>query len=318
LGTRHTHWSEKSALLVVEQQTKATRNFKSKVALSPPFGYNGAAPQAIERASRIFFGFPKILNMYPQIPRNRTLTGRFDHVNIDSQLCLSRSLDAPSRPLDPNPNPVPTSSIPFVETEHGRLRRIQRGIDKKDLQRARKYGTRVPGRVRPDGSCTSKYTYNDIVYIVNDATAEEITSYAVPLTLEPVPLPESAEVIHTLTRDKLLSKPSSWTSNTVLVVDVSGSMREGDVWGTRDRLSAIWVSVALDFLAHRLECGAAKTTDMISIVTLEENPKHVALYEPTTWTLYNKIVDIYKNKTVRACGHGPVGCSIQSFDQYIQ
>ena len=39
---------------------------------------------------------------------------------------------------------IPTSAIPFVETEHGRLRRKQRGIDKQDLQAAKKYGQRYP------------------------------------------------------------------------------------------------------------------------------------------------------------------------------
>jgi hypothetical protein len=37
---------------------------------------------------------------------------------------------------------VRTSAITFVETEHGRMRRRQRGIDKKNLQEARKYGQR--------------------------------------------------------------------------------------------------------------------------------------------------------------------------------
>ena len=200
---------------------------------------------------------------------------------------------------------IPTSSVPFVETEHGRLRRAQRGIDKKDLQRARKYGTWAPTHDRPDGSPTALYTYKDIVYIVNEATDEEVTSYAIPLTLDPVPLAASADDSHLLAKVRIDLKPSRWTSNTVFVVDVSGSMKEGDVWGTRDRLGSIWVSIALDFLAHRLESGAAKSTDVVSIVTLEENPRFVVHEEPTTWTLYNKIVNIYNEKTIRARGHGP-------------
>jgi len=35
-----------------------------------------------------------------------------------------------------------TSAVSFVETEHGRMGRRQRGISKKDLQRAKKYGGR--------------------------------------------------------------------------------------------------------------------------------------------------------------------------------
>ena len=186
------------------------------------------------------------------------------------------------------------------------MRRIQRGIDKKDLQSALKHGMRIPSHIRrKDGSPTALYTYKNITYIVNEATYDEVTSYAVPLKLDPVPLAASAQATHDLVKAQNKSNPSRWTSNTVLVVDVSGSMKEGDVWGTRDRLGAIWVSVALDFLAHRLESSAAKATDVISIVTLEESPQFVVLEEPTTWTLYNKIVDIYNEKTIQPHGHGP-------------
>lgn len=40
-------------------------------------------------------------------------------------------------------NEVPTSAIPFVETEHGRMRREQRGIHMRDLQSAMKYGSKL-------------------------------------------------------------------------------------------------------------------------------------------------------------------------------
>jgi hypothetical protein len=177
---------------------------------------------------------------------------------------------------------VPTSSVPFHQTEHGRMRREQRGIDKKDLQKAHKHGSRVAGYPRPDGSPTGMYTYKHIVYIVNEVTDGEVTSYAVPLVLEPVPLAAQAKEAHKVLKERNARNPSRWTSNTVLVVDVSGSMKEGDVWGTRDRLGAIWISVALDFIAHRLESGAAKSTDVISIVTLEENPRVIVCEDPTT------------------------------------
>lgn len=185
------------------------------------------------------------------------------------------------------------------------MRREQRGIDKKDLQKALKFGTRESGYPRPDGSPTGIYTYKDIMYIVEEATYDEVTSYAIPIVLDPVPLASQAEAAHSLAKAKNDKNPSRWTSNTVLVIDTSGSMKEGDVWGTRDRLGSIWLCVALDFLAHRLESSAAKATDVISMVTLEENPRVVIHEEPTTWTLYNRIVKIYNEKTVKPGGHGP-------------
>jgi hypothetical protein len=83
---------------------------------------------------------------------------------------------------------IASSSLTYIETEHGRLRRAQRGIDKKDLQRAKKYGQRKSTHPRPNGDPAAIYTYSDIVYITNEATGEEVTSYAVPLLLRPVPI----------------------------------------------------------------------------------------------------------------------------------
>jgi hypothetical protein len=65
------------------------------------------------------------------------------------------------------------------------------------------------------------------------------------------------------------------------------------------------VSIALDYLAHRLELGQACVTDVLSIVTLGDVPKIIIEEEPCTWRLYNKVVDIYKQQLVRPRGHGP-------------
>jgi hypothetical protein len=62
-----------------------------------------------------------------------------------------------------------------------------------------------------------------------------VTCYAKPLKLEKVPLPPQVLEEHNLAREKVQSDLSSWTSNTVIVVDTSGSMRESDMWGTKNR-----------------------------------------------------------------------------------
>ncbi|GKZ00218.1 hypothetical protein MPSEU_000974700 [Mayamaea pseudoterrestris] len=110
---------------------------------------------------------------------------------------------------------------------------------------------------------------------------------------------------HIQAREKIQKDLPSWTSNTVMVVDTSGSMRESDLWGTRNRLDAVFVSIALDYLAHRLESGHACVTDVLSVVTLGEQPKIVIEEEPCTWRLYNKIVDIYRKQLIQPKGHGP-------------
>jgi hypothetical protein len=212
---------------------------------------------------------------------------------------------------------IPTSAITFVETEHGRLRRRQRGIDKKDLQAAKKYGARTDTHPRPNGDPTSKYSYRDIVYIVNDATGEEVTSYAVPIELDLVPVSTQVVQDHERARKKIQQDLDSWTSNTVLVVDRSGSMKNADVWGTRNRLSAVWLAAALDFVANRLESGDARSTDVISIVTLEQNPVIVLRNEPLTWVLYNKIASIYNSQSIEPRGHGPFLPSLKLAEELL-
>jgi hypothetical protein len=140
---------------------------------------------------------------------------------------------------DTYPGDVPTSAITFLETENGRLRRKQRGIDKKDLQTAKKYGLRQETRPRLNGDRTSMYIYKDIIYIVNEVTGEEVTSYANSLELEPVPTSVEMERAQEQAFARIQSDIDSWTSNSVLVVDKSGSMKASDVWGTRTRRGAV-------------------------------------------------------------------------------
>jgi hypothetical protein len=65
------------------------------------------------------------------------------------------------------------------------------------------------------------------------------------------------------------------------------------------------VAVALDYLAHRLETGAACPLDVISIVSLSSQVQYLVREEPASWVLYNRILQVYKEQTFPACGHGP-------------
>ena len=130
---------------------------------------------------------------------------------------------------------VPTSLIRIVETSHGRMRRQQRGIDKKDLQAALKHGVRTPCAPRKNGGKdpVAKYCYNGICYVVNERTRQEVTSYAIPLELDVIPISDEALRQYRHVRDHVSSDPNCWTSHSVILVDTSGSMRESDVWGCK-------------------------------------------------------------------------------------
>ena len=126
------------------------------------------------------------------------------------------------------------------------------------------------------------YTYNNIVYITNERTGEEVTSYAVPIQLDSISI--STKMKNEFDESLLLvqNDKSKWKSNTVIVVDTSGSMKSSDVWDTKTRLDAVWQSVALDFIANRIENGEAGLLDVISIISLgtsseiliKEHPLH--------------------------------------------
>ena len=150
-----------------------------------------------------------------------------------------------------------------------------------------------------------KYTYENISYIVNEYTGEEVTSFAKPIVLDYVPDTKEMVQHHQKAATTIAIDKTKWTSNTVIVVDTSYSMKNADVFETRTHLDAVWLCIALDFIAHRLESGAAGSSDVVSIVTLGENSEALVLEQPTSWILYNKIVDIYNNKTVQPQGHGP-------------
>ena len=202
-----------------------------------------------------------------------------------------------------NVSSTTTPTMPIQETEHARRRRLERGIDRKlDLNTVLQHGKQVYCRFG------DAYKYKHITYVVDwkqrKGKRKELTCYAEPIRLKPIKIPNDKEVEHQLALKKI-QDPNIWQSNTVIVVDTSGSMKKSDVWGAMNRLDAVWLSVALDFIAHRLETGSAGLYDVVSIVSLGDSSEIVTETQPTSWVLYNQVVDIYRKKTrIPPSGHG--------------
>ena len=72
-----------------------------------------------------------------------------------------------------------TSAVTLLSSDHGRQRRAERLIDKRDLKAAVKYGSRKVSR-NQRGELNWKYTFADIVYITDSTSTREITSWAKP------------------------------------------------------------------------------------------------------------------------------------------
>ena len=74
----------------------------------------------------------------------------------------------PALSLAEKTNAVPrTEDITLISHDHGRDRRIERTIDKKELQAAIKYGIKTSANPGRDGSQRWRYTYNNVVYITD-------------------------------------------------------------------------------------------------------------------------------------------------------
>ena len=105
-------------------------------------------------------------------------------------------------------------------------------------------------------------------------------------------------VAHESTTEYIQSQPALWTSHTVIVVDMSGSMREDDVNGARCRADGVWTTLARNFCRAQLEDQSSCLYDVVSVIAMRKTAKVVIRCEPLTWVLYNKLVDF---REVRSC-----------------
>ena len=181
---------------------------------------------------------------------------------------------------------LPTSAVDFLESSHGRERRHQRQIGVRDLQAAVKYGIRQPAdRCRKTRNPRSKFTYNGVVYIVDDVTKQEVTSYNSSRDLQPKQITDSDRSRHIASKEKIQKDKTSWKSHTIIVVDKSGSMRNSDVRGSRTRLGAVWLSIAEDFIDNRLRTCNAGDQDVVSIILMGQTAQLLIKEWPTGQSL---------------------------------
>ncbi len=195
------------------------------------------------------------------------------------------------------------------------MRREERDIQKIDLQRARRYGMCEPAKFG-----RLKYTYGGVVFIYDPANNQEVTSYssrdpapessgtknAMPIILSKKEEYEDNEYLYYryVRRSQMLKNRNKWTSHSVLVVDMSGSMRRDDVNGARCRSDGVWMTLARDFVKNPLKNKKRSDTDLISVVIMRDEAEVVLKYEITDWVLYNKFIDLRDWTQERPSGPG--------------
>jgi hypothetical protein len=208
-----------------------------------------------------------------------------------------------------------TALSTLLSGTHGRDRREERGIEKIDLQRARRYGMKEAAH-----NGRHKYTYGGIVFIYDQMRNREVTSFpskdvslrtsgtqvAQPVLLDKKTQYEHpAEVQqHSKKHAEMMANLGAWTSHSVLVIDMSGSMRRDDVNGGRCRSDGVWMALARDYVGRELEKKTRSCTDLISVVLMRDRGEVVMRAEPTDWVLYNTLVDLREWDKIRPSGPG--------------
>lgn len=178
-----------------------------------------------------------------------------------------------------------TSLITILSSEHGRLRREQRDIDKRDLQRAIKHGVyeRAWGQ-------RWRVEYDGIVFITDVSMRREITAFPAPLPLMPIDSAMASD--HEKAKRLLTEKPGLSTSHTVIVIDNSGSMlaKKNNIHLYRDSQNASFSFTALEFVAEQLFHQTAVNSDLVSLIKFRNRAEVSMEREPIGWPIYNKIL----------------------------
>jgi len=189
-----------------------------------------------------------------------------------------------------------TSLITILSSTHGRLRREQRDISKRDLQRALRYGT-----FERAWGYRWRVEYDGITFITDQSMRREVTAFPSPLpTME---LDSDMKSTHSKTMQLLQAKPELATSHTVIVIDDSGSMlaKKNEIYLYRDSQNAAFSMTALEFVAEQLFQETASNSDLLSLIKFQDSCCVEIEREPVGWPVYNKLlshrnVDRYVNR----------------------
>ena len=202
----------------------------------------------------------------------------------------------------------PTSELELISSIHGNQRRAERSIEKRDLKAAFKYGTKEEQlRVLPNGTEVNrnKYTFADIVYITDETSRHEITSWVLPLPIKSVQVTDNDEFQYQAAKERIAQDPKIIKSHSVFVIDCSGSMRKSDVEAHRSRSDAVSYAIATEFIAKRLHDPESNVTpyDAVTVIEMRTGAEVVFNKEPMTWVFYNKFIQQSKNSRPSSHGH---------------
>ena len=195
-----------------------------------------------------------------------------------------------------------TEKYTLISSVHGRDRRELRGIEKKDLQAAVKYGMKEQGRT-VNGEFRWKYTFANVVYITDSTSRREVTSYVVPISIQPVIQSKQDMNWQNKLRKRIHDSPELCTSHTVLVLDQSASMRTCDVDHFKTRSDAVYGAVALDIVGNMIDTNQARGTDVLTLIEMKDTATIIYEREPITNILFNMLIERLENNSPSSHGN---------------
>jgi hypothetical protein len=216
------------------------------------------------------------------------------HLQMPKRAAADVGRPAPGTPAES----LSTSAISLISHTHGRERRQERSIQRRELQEAIKYGRKEQAHPGRDGVRRWKYTHHDIVYVTDEFSRHEITSWRLSGSKE------QEEGNNGAFGNDIgdFGATVAAGSHTVIVVDHSGSMRKDDVPGYETRTAAVYECLAKEFIQPQLD--NPREMDGGSVVTLIEMSDHASVAfdrRPIDDALLQTIKD---RKHSRARSHG--------------
>jgi hypothetical protein len=181
----------------------------------------------------------------------------------------------------------------LISHTHGRQRRAERGIEKEDLKNAIKLGRKERANPGRDGKPRWRYSHKGVVFITDETSKHEITSWRLDGAADDV---LQAEVGHGACR-----------SHTVIIVDHSGSMRKGDVQGHKTRTAAVYDCLIRDFVRPQIETaqnqkkGAPQVDAVVTLISMSDDAKVLFERQPFGEAMVDTMNQL---KQSRACSHG--------------
>ena len=191
--------------------------------------------------------------------------------------------------LAPVPNgELRTEDVSLISHAHGRYRRAERNILRRELQAAIKYGNKESANPGRDGALRWRYTYDGVVYITDSTSRHEITSWRIDGDDEDAIAPAEIEL-------------AGKGCHAVLIVDNSGSMRAGDVQGYKTRASAVYQCLIRDFVKEQVKTGAGKDV-VVSLISMSDQATLLLDKRPLAESLVGEL-ESFESRRPRSHGN---------------